>query len=113
MQTGDQIKSQPEMLSASPRAFAQKTKDFQSPNHGFPFHPFACQFSIDPLFRPRSCNPLNSETTVHIAEKVSLVTPHKRLKSPSFKFSVFLRVIELRSNDLLCVIFILISQEVY
>jgi len=44
-------------------------------------------FSIDNLlFLPRLLISLYSRITAHIAAKVSLVTPQKRLKSPSFKF---------------------------
>jgi hypothetical protein len=44
-------------------------------------------FSTDKLlFLPRLFSCLHSTTTWHIAAKVSRLTPHKRLKSPGFKF---------------------------
>jgi len=50
MQTGDQIESQSETLSAMPVAFAQDAKNLQSANHIFNFYPFACSRPIDLLF---------------------------------------------------------------
>ncbi len=50
MQTGDQIKSQTESLSAMAIAFADNPKDFQSPNHIFNFDALRSQLSIRLLF---------------------------------------------------------------
>ena len=51
MQTGYQVESQPESLSAMAVAFAQNPKNLQSPNDVFHLDPFACQLPIRLLFR--------------------------------------------------------------
>ncbi len=51
MQTGYQVKSQTESLSAMTIALAQNPKNFQSPNDVFHLDALACQFPIHLLFR--------------------------------------------------------------
>jgi hypothetical protein len=53
MQTGYQVESQSESLSAVTIAFAQNPKDFQPSNNIFDLHALACQLPIRLLFAAR------------------------------------------------------------